>query len=183
MFEGSGHTFRREEPQLTLFAEQTALVQQEAPTEEEEVYDLRVRVRIVSAADTQVLLSVVVRGEQLVCGEGAEHTLLLEAASAAGASRSIDLSAALRCAPLGRVRTVDVGDWAGVCGAHNPEPVHVYVEHADIQRVCAKDTSAERLYFHRWLPARENLTAVRQTVDKGVVAMPRGGKRVLVEIR
>jgi hypothetical protein len=135
-------------------------------------YAVHLRVRVVSELESEIPLSVVVRGEL------AEHTVLVEVCDSGNNLEAIHAETTFECADLGTFKAIDVGDWAGMCGG-DTAPVQVYLEHADLERSDANhnQTSARtRCYCHQWLPRRETLSLCVEDKDSRVISKVQGSE-------
>lgn len=128
-------------------------------------YTVHLQVRVVSELETEIPLSVVVRGEE------AEHTALIEVKHSGNSLEAIHAETTFECNDLGKFKTIDVGDWAAMCGG-NTAPVQVYLEHAEFERsdIDHNQISARlRCHCYQWLPRRETLSLRGEDQDPRVI--------------
>lgn len=128
-------------------------------------YAVHLRVRVVSEFETEVPLSVVVRGE------AGEHSVLVEVQHSENNLEAIHVEATFECNDLGKFIAIEIGDWAGVCG-EDQAPVQVFVEHADLERSDATHnhiSARNRCHCYQWLPRRETLRLRGEDQDPRVI--------------
>jgi hypothetical protein len=133
-------------------------------------YAVHLRVRVVSELETEVPLSVVVRGE------AGEHSVLVEVQHSGNNLEPIHAEATFECNALGKFKAIEVGDWAGTCGG-DENPVQIFLEHADFERsdpTHDKISSRNRCHCYQWLPRRETLSLRGEDQDPHVIIKSQG---------
>lgn len=133
-------------------------------------YAVHLRVRVVSELETEVPLSVVVRGE------AGEHSALVTVQHCGNKLEPIRAEATFECNDLGKLKAIEVGDWAGICGG-DANPVQMFVEYADLE--CLDSThdqmfSRNRCHCYQWLPRRETLSLRGEDQDTRVIIKSHG---------